>query len=61
MIARLVLSTTIYFLWHERNNRVFHYAYQPPAATVEAIFQRIRVHITDMSYKGTCSLLIQDI
>ncbi|KAJ6889562.1 hypothetical protein NC652_030338 [Populus alba x Populus x berolinensis] len=61
LIARLVLSTTVYFLWHERNNRVFQNAYQPTTITVEAIFQRIRVHITNMNYNGTCSLLIQDI
>ncbi|KAJ6978454.1 hypothetical protein NC653_026761 [Populus alba x Populus x berolinensis] len=59
LIARLLLSTTVYFIWHERNNRVFHNAFQPPSATVEAILQRIPIHITNMNYEGSCPSLIQ--
>jgi hypothetical protein len=29
LLASLVLSTTIYFIWYERNNRVLHQAYCP--------------------------------
>ncbi|KAJ6976205.1 hypothetical protein NC653_031908 [Populus alba x Populus x berolinensis] len=61
LIARLLLSTTVYFIWHERNNRVFNNAFQPPSATVDAILQRIRIHITNMNYEGTCPSIIQDI
>ena len=50
MIARLMLSTIVYFIWHERNNRVFHNAFQLPSATVDAILQRIRIHITNIGY-----------
>ncbi|KAJ6876505.1 hypothetical protein NC651_029488 [Populus alba x Populus x berolinensis] len=39
----------------------FHNAYRPPSATVDAILQRIRIHIMNMNYKGTCPSLIQDI
>jgi len=61
LIARLLLSTTVYFIWHERNNRVFHNNFQPPSATVDAILQRIRIHIRNINYAGNCPSLIQDI
>ena len=53
MIARLLLSTTVYFLWHERNSRVFSNIYQPAQTTSEEIFQLIRTHVTNMEHKYT--------
>ncbi|KAJ6971338.1 hypothetical protein NC653_035571 [Populus alba x Populus x berolinensis] len=52
MIARLLLSTTVYFLWHERNNRIFSNAAQQYQVTAERIFQHIRTHISTMDNIG---------
>jgi hypothetical protein len=48
LIARLLLSTTVYFLWYERNNRVFANNAQPYQLTTESIFQHIRTHLATM-------------
>jgi hypothetical protein len=50
IIARLLLSTTVYYLWYERNNRVFVNTSQPHQTTVEAIYQQIRTRITHMNH-----------
>jgi hypothetical protein len=38
MIARLLLSTMVYFIWQERNNRIFSNCYQPSQTTSEEIY-----------------------
>lgn len=38
MIARLLLSTSVYILWHKRNNRIFSNRYKTTQAIVEEIF-----------------------
>ncbi|XP_011008594.1 PREDICTED: uncharacterized protein LOC105113923 [Populus euphratica] len=53
MIARLLLSTTVYFLWHERNNRVFTNTAQTYQTTAEVIFQQIRTRIANMDHAST--------
>jgi hypothetical protein len=55
MIARLMLSITVYFLWYERNNRVFTNNAQPYQTTTEFIFQQIRTHLATMDQVGTIS------
>jgi len=50
MIARLLLSTTVYFLWHERNNRVFSNQHRTGQTIVEEIYQLIRTHLTHMEH-----------
>jgi hypothetical protein len=57
IIARLLLSATVYFLWHERNNRVFNNNAQAHHTTAEAIFQQIRTHIANMDHAGTISAM----
>jgi hypothetical protein len=54
MIARLLLSTSVYILWHERNNRIFSNSYKTAQAIVEEIFQLLRTHITNMEH--TCRI-----
>ena len=49
MIARLLLSATVYYLWYERNNRVFVSTSQPHHTTVEAIYQQIRTRLAHMN------------
>nr|TKR98075.1 hypothetical protein D5086_0000206760 [Populus alba] len=53
LIARLLLSTTVYFLWFERNNRVFTNTSQTYQTTVEAIYQQVRTHIAHMDIACT--------
>jgi hypothetical protein len=50
IIARLLLSTSVYILWHERNNRIFSNSYKTAQAIVEEIFQLLRTHITNMEH-----------
>jgi hypothetical protein len=50
MIARLLLSTTVYFLWHERNNRGFSNQHRTGQTIVEEIYQLIRTHLTHMEH-----------
>jgi len=52
MIARLLLSSTVYFLWHERNNRIFSNTAQTYQVIAEGIFQHIRTHISNMDNIG---------
>ncbi|KAJ6894121.1 hypothetical protein NC652_028020 [Populus alba x Populus x berolinensis] len=49
MIARLLLSTTVYLLWHQRNNRVFSSQHRTEQAIVDEIYQLIRTHLTHMA------------
>ncbi|KAJ6897722.1 hypothetical protein NC652_024515 [Populus alba x Populus x berolinensis] len=52
LIARLLLSSSVYLLWQERNNQVFSNHYKTSQALVEEIFQLLRTHITNMEYAG---------
>jgi len=51
-IARLVLSTTVYLLWQERNKRVFNSQYQTAPTLAEDIFQQVRSQISTMKFSG---------
>lgn len=42
LIGPLVIASTVYHVWKERNRRVFHERGQPPGAIVEEIYQQIR-------------------
>ena len=53
IIARLILAAAVYFLWHERNNRVFKSFAQTHHMTAEAIFQQLRTHIANMGTADT--------
>ncbi|KAJ6974535.1 hypothetical protein NC653_030590 [Populus alba x Populus x berolinensis] len=50
LIARLLLSASVYILWNERNNRIFSNRYKTTQAIVEEIFQLLRTHITNMEH-----------
>ncbi|KAJ6908837.1 hypothetical protein NC651_019037 [Populus alba x Populus x berolinensis] len=52
IIARLLLSTTVYQLWYERNNRVFKNQHQTAQHIAEAVFQLVRLHITAMKFSS---------
>ncbi|KAJ6911800.1 hypothetical protein NC652_022166 [Populus alba x Populus x berolinensis] len=48
IIARLSLSTTIYYIWFERNNKIFTTTFHPPQHTSVEIIQHVKY--------GTCAL-----
>lgn len=50
-IPRLMLSTTVYFLWHERNSRIFSQQFQSHHSTSRDILELIRTHIINMEHK----------
>jgi len=50
-IPRLMLSTTVYFLWHERNRRIFSQQFQSHHSTSRDILELIRTHIINMEHK----------
>jgi hypothetical protein len=60
IIARLLLSATVYILWYERNNRVFSNQIQAAPTLVEAIFQQVRTQIASMEYGNNIPLNISD-
>jgi hypothetical protein len=43
-IARLLLSTTVYQLWYERNTRIFSNQFQTTTTIAEEVFQLVRTH-----------------
>ena len=61
LIPRLLLSSTVYFIWHERNNRVFNNTFQSPPSIAEAIFQHVRLHITTMEHKDSIPSAVQNV
>jgi len=60
IIARLLLSATVYILWYERNNRVFSNQIQAAPTLVEAIFQQVRTQIASMEYGNNIPPSISD-
>nr|TKS12517.1 hypothetical protein D5086_0000062540 [Populus alba] len=60
-IARLLLSTTVYQLWYERNNRVFNNQHQNTQNIAEAVFQQVRMHITAMEFSSIIPASICDV
>jgi len=49
ILARLSLSATVYFIWYERNNRVFSQHFRSQQDVVEEIFGLIRLRLLDMA------------
>nr|TKS12186.1 hypothetical protein D5086_0000065860 [Populus alba] len=42
LLARQILSSTVYFVWYERNNRIFNQAFKSPQELIGEIFEAIR-------------------
>lgn len=49
LLARLVLLATIYFIWYERNNRVFHHTYQPHHDVSKEIYKLIQSRLIELA------------
>jgi mannosylglycoprotein endo-beta-mannosidase len=61
IIARLMLSATVYLLWQERNKRVFNHQFQSTPAMAEAVFQLVRTTISTMEFRGRIPITICNI
>jgi hypothetical protein len=62
IIARLSLSTTVYYIWFERNNRIFTSTFHPPQHTSAEIIQLIiRSHLENMGRKNPIPDAIREI
>ncbi|KAJ6717955.1 hypothetical protein OIU79_005982 [Salix purpurea] len=48
LTARLVLAATVYFLWYERNQRIFDNNFRTSAQLTEEIYQLLRLHLQTM-------------
>ncbi|KAJ6707173.1 hypothetical protein OIU85_027518 [Salix viminalis] len=49
MIARLIMAASVYFIWQERNRRVFSRQMQNCHYIVNEIYQIIRAHLSCMA------------
>ena len=61
LIARLLLSATVYQLWYERNNRIFSNQFQAATTIAETVFQEVRLHITSMEFSTIIPTSICDV
>ncbi|KAF9664298.1 hypothetical protein SADUNF_Sadunf16G0003800 [Salix dunnii] len=43
--AKLILATVVYFIWFERNNRLFNQVHKSAATLAKEIYQLIRLHL----------------
>ncbi|KAJ6333235.1 hypothetical protein OIU77_009155 [Salix suchowensis] len=59
LIARLILAAVVYYIWLERNNRIFNNTYKSAANLSEEIFQLLRLHISNLSLKYPLSEVIK--
>ncbi|KAF9681425.1 hypothetical protein SADUNF_Sadunf05G0000100 [Salix dunnii] len=53
--AKLILSTTVYFIWFERNNRLFNQVHKSATTLAEEIHQLIRLHLATITLKPPLS------
>ncbi|KAJ6669951.1 hypothetical protein OIU74_015454 [Salix koriyanagi] len=49
MIARLIMAASVYYIWQERNRRVFRMQMQNSHYIVNEIYQLIRAHLSCMA------------
>ncbi|KAJ6925333.1 hypothetical protein NC651_009871 [Populus alba x Populus x berolinensis] len=50
ILSRMVLSTAVYYIWYERNNRIFKNAYRSPQELKAEAYEVIRVCIMEKDY-----------
>jgi hypothetical protein len=46
----MVLSTTVYYIWYERNNRIFNNAYRSPQELKTEAYEVIIICIMDKDH-----------
>ena len=50
LLSRHMLSSTVYFIWTERNNRIFQRHYKPPAMLSREVLSQVRLLL--MNFHG---------
>ena len=60
-IARLVLSTTVYLLWYERNTRIFSHQFKAAPTISKEVYQLIRTYLATMEFNSNIPAHICDI
>lgn len=55
IIARISMATAVYFIWYERNNRLFNQAFKSAASLVDDIIQLLRLHLSTIKLKTPLS------
>jgi mannosylglycoprotein endo-beta-mannosidase len=61
LIARFLLSATVYILWHERNKRIFNNQHQSAPSIAEEVFQQVRTQVTTLEFSGNIPTAIRNI
>jgi reverse transcriptase-like protein len=56
IIAKLVLAATTYFVWQERNNRLFQQTKRSPQQLIEVIRSTVRLKLLSFKFKKKSSL-----
>ncbi|MFS8002519.1 hypothetical protein Hanom_Chr13g01203021 [Helianthus anomalus] len=51
-IARLLVAATTYFIWQERNARLFKNELRPPESIIELIIQQVRYKLMGAKLKN---------
>lgn len=61
LIARFLLSATVYLLWFEHNKRIFNNQYLTATNIAEEVFQQVRTQLTTMQFSGAIPTAICNI
>ncbi|KAF9684208.1 hypothetical protein SADUNF_Sadunf04G0094000 [Salix dunnii] len=59
LVARLTLSAVVYYVWFERNNRIFNGTSKTPISLVAEIHQLLRLHLSAIKLKHPLSEIIK--
>ena len=56
LVARVILASVVYFIWLERNNRIFNQIHKPAFALASDITQLIRLHLASLQLSSPLSI-----
>lgn len=57
LLSRLVLGALVYFIWQERNARIFSKRTRSPQQLKEEIIQEIRLKLMSLNWKSSMEVL----
>jgi len=57
VIGRLVLAATIYFIWQERNNRMFSNNTRTPEKLRDTIIHNVRMRLATITFKSNARVV----
>ncbi|MDV3153331.1 MAG: hypothetical protein Q8755_03050 [Candidatus Phytoplasma australasiaticum] len=53
VVGKLVIAASIYFIWQERNNRLFNHQSRPPEVIGDKILETVRYKLMTLKYRKT--------